>query len=229
MPPIDLASTDHWQRSLERSRQRRAAAADRPRQSPRRTLISLLVLAALTGSGADLAAGHSQIRSAASDVGSALLRLGSTGPEVANVQRPLGVAADGVFGPATDSAVRRFQSRKGLLVDGVVGPQTRAALGLAAPAQPLRRSPAEAQATARGAAPTAASGTLEQIANCESGGNPSDVSPDGRYRGKYQFDVGTWTALGGSGDPAAAPEAEQDRIAAKLLAQNGTAPWANCA
>jgi hypothetical protein len=34
--------------------------------------------------------------------------------------------------------------------------------------------------------------------------------------------------MGGTGDPADAPEAEQDRIAAALLAQRGTAPWPVC-
>ena len=35
--------------------------------------------------------------------------------------------------------------------------------------------------------------------------------------------------MGGKGDPAQASEAEQDRRAAKLLAQAGTSPWPNCA
>lgn len=44
------------------------------------------------------------------------------------MQRKLGILADGIFGPHTRSAVRRFQARHGLSVDGIVGPQTRAAL-----------------------------------------------------------------------------------------------------
>jgi len=70
--------------------------------------------------------------------------------------------------------------------------------------------------------------TLEAIAVCESGGDPTVVSSDGSYRGKYQFDYGTWEAVGGSGDPAAAPEAEQDYRAALLYAQSGSSPWPVC-
>ena len=43
--------------------------------------------------------------------------------------------------------------------------------------------------------------TLEAIAACESGGDPEAVSADGTYRGKYQFDQGTWESVGGHGDP----------------------------
>jgi hypothetical protein len=70
--------------------------------------------------------------------------------------------------------------------------------------------------------------TLESIASCESGGDPTAVSSDGTYRGKYQFDYGTWESMGGSGDPAAAPEAEQDYRAALLYATSGSSPWPIC-
>lgn len=70
--------------------------------------------------------------------------------------------------------------------------------------------------------------TLESIAACESGGNPEAVSSDGTYRGKYQFDQGTWESVGGHGDPAAAPEAEQDYRAALLYSESGSSPWPVC-
>jgi Transglycosylase-like domain len=70
--------------------------------------------------------------------------------------------------------------------------------------------------------------TLEAIASCESGGNPTAVSSDGSYRGKYQFSFETWAAVGGSGDPAAAPEQEQDYRAALLYSQSGSSPWPIC-
>jgi hypothetical protein len=70
--------------------------------------------------------------------------------------------------------------------------------------------------------------TLDAIGACESGGDPTAVSSDGTYRGKYQFDYGTWESVGGSGDPAAASEAEQDYRAALLYAQSGSSPWPIC-
>ncbi|MBA3262832.1 MAG: transglycosylase family protein [Thermoleophilaceae bacterium] len=74
----------------------------------------------------------------------------------------------------------------------------------------------------------AASAQLEAIAQCESGGDPTAIGGGGLYRGKYQFSYGTWQSAGGSGDPAAAPEAEQDRRAAALLARDGAGQWPVC-
>jgi hypothetical protein len=72
-----------------------------------------------------------------------------------------------------------------------------------------------------------ASAPLEAIAACESGGNPSTNTGNGFY-GKYQFTMETWQSVGGTGNPAAASEAEQDRRAARLYAQAGSSPWPVC-
>jgi hypothetical protein len=84
---------------------------------------------------------------------------------------------------------------------------------------------APATAPVEGAAPSA---QLEAIAACESGGDPAAIGGGGLYRGKYQFTYETWQSVGGSGDPAAAPEAEQDRRAAVLLARDGSGQWPVC-
>ena len=69
--------------------------------------------------------------------------------------------------------------------------------------------------------------TLEAIAACESGGDPTAVNPAGYY-GKYQFDMGTWASVGGSGNPAEASESEQDYRAALLYSRAGSSPWPVC-
>lgn len=70
--------------------------------------------------------------------------------------------------------------------------------------------------------------TLESIASCESGGDPTVVSSSGLYHGKYQFSTSTWAAVGGSGLPSEAPEIEQDYRAALLYARSGPGQWPVC-
>jgi hypothetical protein len=61
------------------------------------------------------------------------------GADVVVVQRALiargygvgATGADGIYGPNTAAAVKRYQRAHGLAVDGIVGPLTRAALGIA--------------------------------------------------------------------------------------------------
>jgi peptidoglycan hydrolase-like protein with peptidoglycan-binding domain len=50
--------------------------------------------------------------------------------DVRQLQRAIGVSADGVFGSQTERALRRWQRAHGLVADGIAGPSTRAALGL---------------------------------------------------------------------------------------------------
>lgn len=56
------------------------------------------------------------------------LRRTDRGDMVKELQTKLHVDADGVFGAATEAAVKQFQKSHGLVADGVAGPQTWAAL-----------------------------------------------------------------------------------------------------
>ncbi len=79
------------------------------------------------------------------------------------------------------------------------------------------------------AAPGTAIGDLNwfALAQCESGGNPSAVNPAGYY-GLYQFDLGTWAGVGGSGNPIDASSSEQLYRAQLLYASRGAQPWPVC-
>ena len=62
---------------------------------------------------------------------SGTLRRGMRGEEVKKLQRQLGMTGsevDGIFGPATERAVRAFQKQAGIQVDGIVGRQTQSTL-----------------------------------------------------------------------------------------------------
>jgi peptidoglycan hydrolase-like protein with peptidoglycan-binding domain len=184
--------------------------------------ILLAAMALATGAGAQIALADGGndasggIQATESRV--VYVKKGDRGKAVRLIQRRLHLVADGVFGKQTQRAVKRFQRRKGLAADGVVGPLTRKALGL----RPFARD--SVKRTSAVTLPR----VLGKIAECESGGDPTAVSRDGAYRGKYQFTRATWRQLGGTGDPADASEAQQDRLALKLYRARGTAPWPTC-
>ncbi len=198
----DAARTLAFRRSLRASRARRAVAAIRRRRILRGRGSALVAAAGmLVVSGGAFA--QQQMGPATATINS---------DTIAAAQRALGVRADGVAGPQTRRATRSFQRGHGLTVDGIIGPQTLKALGV----------------DTTTAAAGAAGAVLQRIAQCESGASPTAVSADGRYRGKYQFSDETWRRVGGSGNPAAAPEAEQDKRAAMLMEQVGAGAWPVC-
>ena len=125
LPPgrRDLGCHELWDRSLARSRRRRAQA-ERRTGLPVRAVSAALLTTLIVVPAADLASAQDTT----AGVASTDLRLGSQGPAVAAAQAALGVAADGDFGPLTQAAVQRFQATRGLVADGVIGPMTRAAL-----------------------------------------------------------------------------------------------------
>jgi hypothetical protein len=59
-----------------------------------------------------------------------LLKRGSKGSHVKELQTALELSADGIFGAGTELAVRRFQSENGLTADGIVGTKTWEAIGI---------------------------------------------------------------------------------------------------
>lgn len=61
------------------------------------------------------------------------------GVSVKAVQRAVGAAQDGVWGPDTDAKVRQYQRGHGLVADGVVGPATWASMQSSAPASSSHR------------------------------------------------------------------------------------------
>jgi peptidoglycan hydrolase-like protein with peptidoglycan-binding domain len=105
-----------------------------------------------------------------------VLKEGSTGPDVTNLQQglkdlgfdPNGV--DGNFGPGTKAALIAFQKSKGLTADGIAGPQTMAALQLGAGAAAgasmgttTSSGDSVGGAVAAGAAPAVAGVTAETV------------------------------------------------------------------
>ena len=59
-----------------------------------------------------------------------ILKKGSKGEEVKQLQTKLGLAADGVFGPGTEKQLKAWQTKNGLTADGIAGPATLAKLGV---------------------------------------------------------------------------------------------------
>lgn len=104
------------------------------------TGIAVALIATAAGSGVGAYATSTVARAeedtALSAVMCAVLKQGSRGGEVKEVQRRLkqwgyfSGAIDGIYGPATAEAVKKFQKKNGLTVDGIVGKATFAALGM---------------------------------------------------------------------------------------------------
>jgi hypothetical protein len=206
--PNDAARTIAYRRSLRAARERRATTRLRRRRVLRSRRSMFMATAGVLFVCAGAVA--QQVVTPGGELSAAT---------IAAAQKALDVDADGVVGPRTRAATKRFQRKNGLTPDGVIGPQTLNALGI----EDIEVDGDRIRAVADTADPV-----LERIAACESAGDPTAVSASGRYRGKYQFSMQTWSQMGGEGDPAQASEAEQDRMAARLLRQKGTSPWPVC-
>ena len=106
------------------------------RWQQRHGLVADGVVGSRTGTKMRLTSGSTTTRSAKTASSAAksnftgLVRQGSRGSVVKQVQRVVGASADGIFGSGTVSAVKRWQRSHGLTADGVVGPRTGSAMGI---------------------------------------------------------------------------------------------------
>ena len=100
-----------------------------------------------------------------------------------------------------------------------VQPVSRPVDGVQAPQGQVR----QAQATTNYAG---VGGILARVRSRESSNNYATNTGNGYY-GAYQFDLGTWRSVGGTGLPSNASPAEQDMRAQMLYNQRGCSPWPN--
>jgi uncharacterized protein YabE (DUF348 family) len=100
--------------------------------------------------------------------------------------------------------------------------------------KPVAKAPATSGSTSAPAGTPAVGGgdaaglNWAALAACESGGRADAVSASGKYHGLYQFSVGTWQAVGGTGLPSDASAEEQTARAQALYNRSGAGQWPHC-
>jgi Transglycosylase-like domain/LysM domain len=92
-----------------------------------------------------------------------------------------------------------------------------------------RQAPARSSSRPQASSSSSSGGgtVWDRLAQCESGGNWS-ISTGNGYYGGLQFSQGSWSAAGGSGNPADASREEQIRVAQNLQSQQGWGAWPAC-
>ena len=99
------------------------------------------------------------------------------GGGVSGLQRALGLSADGVFGPATQKALKRWQRTHGLTADGVAGPATRSKLGLGAGKVLKRRGGGHARRRSGGGSSTGGGGSSSVVQRVIAAANAIATKP----------------------------------------------------
>src|SRR5215210_3598627 len=225
--PRDLSAPEHWHRSLERSRRRRALAAAGRKTRSRRKRTSWFLSAAVAaapslpalamaqgagGDGARSSRDHALVREGQNEI---LLERGASGPSVTVVQRALQerdllLFVDGYYGPETEQAVSAFQRANGLPITGNVDLRTFLALvpsqtsSEAGYAGPTRMVPLYAIEGASGELANGSEGTFVEGSSVGKGAaRAAGATTGGRDAACAGFTTATGdAALGPAGDHA---------------------------
>jgi murein DD-endopeptidase MepM/ murein hydrolase activator NlpD len=142
----------------------------------------------------------------AAKLGSRLLREGSHGPDVRQLQKALhqlgfGLHADGDYGPKTVRTVRRYERREHMKVDGIVG---------AREARKILRQAAAAEGGPTGGSPPPPVS------------DPGDPPPSPPTSGTHVFPVVGSYGFGGDGARFGAPRGDHTHQGQDVVAAEGT-------
>ncbi len=245
MAARDLAETEAWELSLGRSRARRRAEELRfVPAGARAKRISLGALVALTAApSASMAEASGPVSAAAGPATttehSIVLSEGAEGRQVELLQQALGIEVDGMFGPETEEAVRKFQASRGLTVDGIVGPLTSAALRGQTPARASVADVSNDEASSPATGEEGAGGNA--VARLQSA---LHVTPDGdfgpeteaavrRLQARHGLTVdgivgpATWSVIGVDGEETLTPPASAVAVAASHASTTAAAAGAD--
>lgn len=106
-------------------------------------------------------------------------------------------------------ATSRHIARSIVTLENILHPAPPPAPAVAAVASTSSYAPTQVQSYGGGGG---AGGIAACIRQHENSGSYTGTDSTGTYGGAYQFDQATWQAAGGTGSPATAPAAEQDRV-----------------
>lgn len=118
------------------------------------------------------------------------VRWGARGGSVKTIQQIAGSYPDGIFGPKTHAAVKRWQSNNGLVPDGIVGPLTSRAMGLNGSSSSSESSSSTSQASSRES--SSSSRSSARTAPSSSSSSSSSASGVLKYAEQYTGIMYSW-------------------------------------
>lgn len=134
-----------------------------------------------------------------------------------------------------EQAAHRYEEQKIEYIQAVIAERERAAAAAAAAKREQQRRAAAAAAAQRSpaaaprsSAPAYSGDVWHALAMCETGGKMNNPNTGNGYYGYFQFSLGTWQSVGGTGYPHEHSYETQKAFAQKLQARSGWGQWPAC-